>query len=520
MAAVPDPPADASTTPNPAIHATRSGFPTPPTSWETDEASAALSALSGPRRLGSPECAAQETTGGTGEWAAAEPAVPQFSRSVGRLIACRLAPQRLGSSGEGAGDSVEESSGGSIHSSGFLSPQSSPQSSPHSDLRPKPMTPVPGGDPVKIDPIRRIETMSWFHFPLPNLQPPHCQTKEYWWLPCTKDLPRIAHLHHPPPTTSPGTKSVTFIHPSQITDSIRRMRSHTATPAISRRWSSTGLDGPPPPEPERSTSSRRRIVATDSGADALSAVRAKLTRQGSQRGTPTIVTLRRASAVLDTIAQRQVFATDDLTTALALHTNRGGMQDKVPMAYVVMREEIKVLQSPKQKKAAHGLPTGGKTAKAINGARLAPRPRLAADVALTVADVHAHVRFSRSRPRRWRVTSHRSCVITTGRKRSVHEIVWEKDGRPQEVRSRSEAWSLSPRPDQPGRSMRRMMWPKSVSRSEPNRWEGRTRDSGGGGVVSFPPLVDGGGEEEREQRTLYHFGVDATRGFAAVAVSL
>ena len=62
-----------------------------------------------------------------------------------------------------------------------------------------------------------------------------------------------------------------------------------------------------------------------------------------------------------------------------------------------------------------------------------------------------------------------------------------------------------------------MMWSKAVLRSEESRWEGRTLDSGGGGVVSFPPLVDGGGEEEREQRTLYHFGVDATRGFAAVA---
>jgi len=459
MAAGPDPPADADTTPplaspNPAIHAARARSPTLPASWETNEASAALDALSGPRRAGSPGCAAAETRGESGEWAAG-PAVPQFSQSVGRLIACRLAPQRLGSSGEGAGDSAEESSGGSIHSSGFLSPQSSP----HSDLRPKPTTPAPGGDPVKRDPIKRIETMSWFHFPLPNLHLPHYQTKEYWWLPCAKDLPRIAHLHHPPPTKEPGTKSVTFIYPDQITDSINRMRSHTATPAISQRWNSTGLDDPRPPEPESSTSSRRRIVATDSGADALSAIRAKLTRQGSQRGTPTIVTLRRASAVLDTIAQRQLCVADDFTTALPLHTSRGKIQDKVPVAYLVMREEIKLLQSPRQKTAADGLPSGGKTAKTVNGASLVPRPRLAADVALTVADVHAHARFSRSRSRRRRsrVTSHRSCVITTGERRSVHDIVWEKDGRPQEVRSRSEAWSLSPRPDQPGRRMRRMM---------------------------------------------------------------
>lgn len=298
---------------------------------------------------------------------------------------------------------------------------------------------------------------------------PEYQARPYWWLPLSKGEPRLVHVHTSPSHWRRAGKerSVAFAT-YEVARSIKRIRSFPATPAISRRWSSTGLDDDGSPRSSGGASRLRRstISGTDSAADALSAVRAKLTRRAAsirQMETPTVVTLRRASAVLDTVAQRRVCDMSDDPRTAPTRRASGLESDAQPpaqvAAYLITREEMNGLADLVQRTFADGTlremsgesadAAGGKgkaragsvPARIMSCAGAGPLKSVPADVAVTVADVHtmarsapaSSARKASSRSQGSRKSSIVSAVLPA--RKSIHEIVWGDDGAPQSLRS-------------------------------------------------------------------------------------
>lgn len=362
-----------------------------------------------------------------------------------------------------------------LHSSGFLTPPSRNSSPSHSDhvgaraRLPPPMTP-PGVRPAVA--AEAVDNWHWLRYPKIRLS--DYQLKSYLWLPVTKNDPRPGHVESRKGSSLAGShpenrkKSVTFNF-DDVKQSIDRMRSMPVTPSISRRWSSTGLDRDAITRgagrdhhygPER----RRTIPSTDRGAEALTAIKKRLTRRdiyAHQMETPTIITLRRASAVLDTVAQRQMSMTGDPTPKLPAAWEQASSE--VPLAaYLITADEIHTLASLIRRTFADGTPQASsmtletvseddtkprknksRSASLIRRGKAEPERKFPANVAISVADVHSLNRpssFSRKGSFMSQMSRKTSIVSTMLARKSVHEIIWEDDGTPQSLRSST--WNL------------------------------------------------------------------------------
>ena len=367
------------------------------------------------------------------------------------------------------------SNSATLHSSGFLTPPSRNSSPSHSDhvgaraRLPPPMTP-PGIKPAVA--AEAVDNWHWLRYPKIRLS--DYQLRSYLWLPVTKDDPRPAHIDSRKGSSLTGAhlknrkKSVTFNF-DDVKQSIDRMRSMPITPSISRRWSSTGLDRDAITRgagedhhygPER----RRTIPSTDRGAEALTAIKERLTRRdiyAHQMETPTIITLRRASAVLGTVAQRQMSMTGDPTPTLPDAWEQASSE--VPLAaYLITADEIHTLASLIRRTFADGTPQASsmtletvkeddtklrkdksRSASLIRRGKAEPERKFPANVAITVADVHSLNRsssFSRKGSFMSQMSRKTSIVSTMLARKSVHEIIWEDDGTPQSLRSST--WNL------------------------------------------------------------------------------
>jgi hypothetical protein len=277
-----------------------------------------------------------------------------------------------------------------------------------------------------------------------------------------------------------STESPNITVEDEVKESIKRIRSFPANPTISRRWSSCGLGEPPSElwkglDPGSSVPRRRRTLqGTNTAADVLSAFRAKLTTRilsAHQQETPTMITLRRASAVLNTVAQRQV---DELNGNWPLVApgpdDWQNLHSKVPVAaYLISPDEISALEKLIKKTFADGTPCersgadmeaqpervivkdntgkkrGSEAGSRASTDKLARRGESPADVAVTVVDVHTVVKSPHHSRRRGsfvtQISRKSSIVSTMLSKKSIHEIIWQDDGSPASVRS--SVWNIS-----------------------------------------------------------------------------
>lgn len=362
-----------------------------------------------------------------------------------------------------------------LHSSGFLTPPSRHSSRSHSDhvgaraRLPPPMI------PSAIKPAVAVETVDnrhWLRYPKIHFS--DYKPKSYLWLPVTKDGPRPGHAQSQKSSSFAGAhpknsmKPVTFNF-DDVKQSIDRMRSMPVTPTISRIWSSTGLDRDAITRGAREdhhygTEKRRTILSTDRGAEALTAIKKRLTRRdiyAHKMETPTIITLRRASAVLGTVAQRQMSMTGDPTPKLRDAWEQAS-SEVPPAAYLVTTDEVHTLASLIRRTFADGTPQASsmmletvseddtkprknklRSASLIRRGKPQPERKFPANVATTVADAHSFNRFSsfsRKGSFMSQMSRKTSIVSTMLTRQSVHEIIWMDDGTPQSLRSST--WNL------------------------------------------------------------------------------
>ncbi|KFY22970.1 hypothetical protein V493_06192 [Pseudogymnoascus sp. VKM F-4281 (FW-2241)] len=180
---------------------------------------------------------------------------------------------------------------------------------------------------------------------------------------------------------------------------------------------------------------------------------------------PTIVTLRRAIAVLNTLAQPRIQAfSADVNNAAMLREYRRSIRSMAsPAEYLITSEEIRGLKSQmkrkfilptskqtivKEKEYLTGLGWKGRVKKSSSGSVVwfgAPRKNLQSNAALSVSNVHTAYRSIVSRERKGHFMSHvaqRTSIISmlmTGK--SIHEMIWEDDGKLQNLFSST--WGLA-----------------------------------------------------------------------------
>ncbi len=369
-------------------------------------------------------------------------------------------------------------------STGFLTPPSAQSSPGHSEFvaaRARLPPPKDNLEPVKKVVEAQPTTHSWHWLKYPKLRLTDYQLKSYLWLSVNHEEPKIIPVNRPLSRVTtgdktPGRKSVSFIF-DDLKQSIDRMKTQPVTPAISRRWSSTGVDQSfiigmdhgNVMQQER----RKTVPFTDKGAEALTAIKAKLTRRNisaHQMDTPTIITLRRASAVLGTVAQRQNYMPSDHNYSPTLPDKWEHASPEVRLAaYLITAEEIHTLAALIRRTFADGTPKGStrkldvvneqpakprknksRSGSIVSHDHCFPEKMCPADVAITVADVHAVQRAKHDHvPRRNSFQSElsrkTSIVSTVLARKSVHEILWEDDGTPQAFRSST--WNLTHDPE-------------------------------------------------------------------------
>ncbi|KFY94419.1 hypothetical protein V500_03267 [Pseudogymnoascus sp. VKM F-4518 (FW-2643)] len=181
---------------------------------------------------------------------------------------------------------------------------------------------------------------------------------------------------------------------------------------------------------------------------------------------PTIVTLRRAIAVLNTLAQPRIHAfSADMNNSAMLREYRRSIRSMAsPAEYLITSEEIRCLKNqirsrfiastPKQtalvkkKRSSVGLGRKGRVTKSSSGSVVwfgASHKNLQSRAAPSVSNIHTASGSILSSGQSRHFMSHvaqRTSVISmllTGN--SIHEMIWEDDGKPQNVFSST--WSLA-----------------------------------------------------------------------------
>ncbi|KAL5354539.1 hypothetical protein ACLOAV_000628 [Pseudogymnoascus australis] len=193
----------------------------------------------------------------------------------------------------------------------------------------------------------------------------------------------------------------------------------------------------------------------------LSEISIKRNSQGSTRHQielPTIVTLRRAIAVLNTLSQPRIHAfTVDMNNSAMLREYRRSIRSMAsPAEYLITSEEIRSLKSqirsrfitstPKQttlvkkKRSSSGLGWKERVKRPSSGSVVwfgAPRKTLQHRAALSVSNVQTASRSILNRERREHFKSHiaqRTTVISMLMEgRSIHEMIWDGDSKPQNL---------------------------------------------------------------------------------------
>jgi hypothetical protein len=352
------------------------------------------------------------------------------------------------------------------------------------NLGPKAKLPRYGPTTVKSAENREGSTpWEWFqHINFPNFRLPETKWIPSWRLPYAKQIPAVVSAHKnqdhgnstPAQAGKPHKKTAKFVS-DQVTESLSKSQIFPATPKTSRRWSSTGIDDAiiSSTEPDGSSNvERRKTISLDtSGSDALIAVKARLAQRSksdaSRRDCPTIITLRRASAILDTVAQRQTsvdfISLPQANTAEVTPPDWQQLQPHVPIiTYLTSHDEIKglfdvirtsfadgtplrtsPLTSPRKEKPDTGSAPKTPLKKHITFRQVSLQKSWFPDVAVTVADVHIFAKHSPPADRRGSFMSQisrKSSIITSMlARKSIHEIIWEEDGAPRSLISST--WS-------------------------------------------------------------------------------
>ncbi|OBT87612.1 hypothetical protein VE02_04104 [Pseudogymnoascus sp. 03VT05] len=212
----------------------------------------------------------------------------------------------------------------------------------------------------------------------------------------------------------------------------------------------------------------RRNVLFSRGrqTDTVSEIAINRSSQGNirhQMELPTIVTLRRAIAVLNTLAQPRMHPVSaDMNDSDMLRKYRRSIRSMAsPAEYLITSEEIRNLKNqmnstfiapiPKQtalvekKRSLVGLGWKGRIKKTSSGSMVwfgAPRKDLQSRVALSFSNIHTASVSVLNRGRKGYFISQRTRIIPilmTGK--SIHEIIWEDDGNPQNLFSST--WSVA-----------------------------------------------------------------------------
>lgn len=216
---------------------------------------------------------------------------------------------------------------------------------------------------------------------------------------------------------------------------------------------------------------RNALFSRGRRTDTVSEMAIKPNIQGNirhQMEIPTIVTLRRAIAVLNTLTQpgTHPFSADmsDSDSAMLREYRRSIRSMASPAEYLITSEEIRSLRNqimsrfiepdPKQtttlvkkKRSLVGLGWKGRIKKSSSGSVVwfgAPHKNLQSRVALSVSNIHtASVSvLNRGRNHFMSHISQRTSIIPMLMPgKSIHEIVWENDGKSQNLFSST--WSLA-----------------------------------------------------------------------------
>ncbi|OBT52012.1 hypothetical protein VE04_08229 [Pseudogymnoascus sp. 24MN13] len=200
--------------------------------------------------------------------------------------------------------------------------------------------------------------------------------------------------------------------------------------------------------------------------DTVSEMAIKQNIQGNiphQMELPTIVTLQRAIAVLNTLAQPPTHnvSADMNDTAMLREYRRSIRSMALPAEYLITSEEIRGLKSQmksrfigpdpketalvKEKRSLVGLGWKGRAKKSSSGSMVwfgAPRKDLESRVALSVSNIHTASVSVLNRGRKGYFISQQTSIIPilmTGK--SIHEIVLEDDGKPHNLFSST--WSVA-----------------------------------------------------------------------------
>ncbi|ELR10314.1 hypothetical protein GMDG_04697 [Pseudogymnoascus destructans 20631-21] len=214
---------------------------------------------------------------------------------------------------------------------------------------------------------------------------------------------------------------------------------------------------------------RNALFSRGRRTDTVSEMAIKRNTQGNirhQMELPTIVTLRRAIAVLNTLAQPRMghFSADMTDSAMLREYRRSIRSMALPDEYLITSEEIRSLKNqmksrfiepvPKQttllkkKRSLVGLGWKGRIKKSSSGSVVwfgAPRKNLQSRAALSISNTYTESVSVLNRGRRSHFVSHiaqRTSIIPmlmTGK--SIYELVWENDGKPQNLFSST--WSLA-----------------------------------------------------------------------------
>ncbi|KFZ05987.1 hypothetical protein V501_07827 [Pseudogymnoascus sp. VKM F-4519 (FW-2642)] len=215
-----------------------------------------------------------------------------------------------------------------------------------------------------------------------------------------------------------------------------------------------------------STICRNALFSRGRRTDTVSEIAIKRSSQGNiphQMELPTIVTLRRAITVLNTLAQPPThnFSTDMSDSAMLREYRRSIRSMASPAEYLITSEEIRSLKNqmesrfigpvPKQtalvkeKRSLAGIGWKGRVKKSSSGSMAwfgAPRKDIQSRVALSVSNIHTASVSVINRGRKGYFISQRTSIIPmlmAGK--SIHEIVCEDDGNPQNLFSST--WSVA-----------------------------------------------------------------------------
>ncbi|OBT75826.1 hypothetical protein VF21_05523 [Pseudogymnoascus sp. 05NY08] len=211
---------------------------------------------------------------------------------------------------------------------------------------------------------------------------------------------------------------------------------------------------------------RNALFSRGRQTDTVSEIAINRSSQGNirhQMELPTIVTLRRAIAVLNTLAQPRMHPVSaDMNDSDMLRKYRRSIRSMAsPAEYLITSEEIRNLKTqmnsrfiapiPKQtalvknKRFLVGLGWKGRVKKSSSGSMVwfgAPRKDLQSRVALSFSNIHTASVSVLNRGRKGYFISQRTSIIPilmTGK--SIHEIIWEDDGNPQNLFSST--WSVA-----------------------------------------------------------------------------